>query len=76
MYLGSCKKFCQIGHGLLIPELRKQRQMDFCEFKASLVYKASAGQSGLCYIEKPCLKIPKPKKQQQKNCQIKRSHQV
>ena len=25
----------------LIPALRRQRQVDFCEFKASLVYRAS-----------------------------------
>jgi hypothetical protein len=27
----------------LIPAFRKQRQMDLCEFKASLVYKWSSG---------------------------------
>ena len=26
----------------LIPALRKQRQVDFCEFKASLVYRVSS----------------------------------
>lgn len=33
-----------------------------CEYKASLVYSVSPGQPGLCYTEKPYLKIPKEKK--------------
>ena len=32
--------------------------MDLCEFEASLVYKASPGQPGLCYTEKLCLEKP------------------
>jgi hypothetical protein len=31
----------------LIPALRSQRQTELCEFKASLVYRASSGQPGL-----------------------------
>jgi hypothetical protein len=34
---------------------RRQRQVDLYEFKASLVYKVSPGQPGLCYTEQPCL---------------------
>lgn len=29
--------------------------MEFCDFKASLVYKLSPGQPGVCHREKPCL---------------------
>jgi hypothetical protein len=32
---------------LLIPALRRQRQVRLCEFKASQIYKASPGQPGL-----------------------------
>jgi hypothetical protein len=39
----------------LIPALWRQRQADLCEFEASLVYKVSPVQPGLCYTEKPCL---------------------
>jgi hypothetical protein len=42
-------------HGRACLALDRQRQADLCEFKASMVYKASPGQLGLCYIEKPCL---------------------
>lgn len=32
----------------------------FCEFEASMLYKVSPGQPGICYTEKPCLnKQPK-----------------
>ena len=36
----------------LIPELRRQRQVDLCESEASLVYKFQDCQG---YTEKPCL---------------------
>jgi hypothetical protein len=39
--------------GPLIPALKRQRQVDLWEFKASLVYIVSYNQG---YIEKPCLK--------------------
>ena len=39
----------------LIPELRRQRQADFCEFEASLVYRGSA-RTAKATTEKPCLK--------------------
>ena len=38
----------------LIPALRRQRQEDFCEFKANLVYKVSSRISSKA-TEKPCL---------------------
>jgi hypothetical protein len=44
----------------LIPELRRQRQEDVCEFETSLVYKACPRQPGLCYTEKPYLLPPGP----------------
>ena len=34
------------------------RGRQISEFKASMVYKASPGQPGLCYTEKPCLEKP------------------
>jgi hypothetical protein len=40
----------------LIPALKRQRQVDIYEFQASLVHRASLGQPGLCYTEKPYLK--------------------
>ena len=39
----------------LIPEFRRQRQVDLCEFEASLVYKASS-RTAKAVSEKPCLK--------------------
>jgi hypothetical protein len=39
----------------LIPALKRQRQVDLSKFEASLVYKASPGQPGLCYTKRPCL---------------------
>jgi hypothetical protein len=48
---------------------QRQRQRDrriSCEFEASLVYKASPGQPGLCYTEKPYLEKPKKKKKKKK----------
>ena len=39
----------------LIPALRRQRQVDLCEFEASLVYGASS-RTGSVATEKPCLK--------------------
>jgi hypothetical protein len=41
-------------HTPLVPAL--WRQVDLCEFEASLVYKVSPGQPGLWHTEKPCLK--------------------
>jgi hypothetical protein len=45
--------------------LGRQRQMDLCEFKAILVYRASLGQPGLYYTDKPCLKQQQQQQQQQ-----------
>jgi hypothetical protein len=45
----------------LIPALRKQRQVDLCEFKASLVYRASF-RTARATQKKPCLEKPKIKK--------------
>ena len=39
----------------LIPALGRQRQVDLCEFEASLVYGASSGM-GSRATEKPCLR--------------------
>ena len=39
---------------LLIPALWRQRQVDLCEVKASLVYRVSF-QDSQDYTEKPCL---------------------
>ena len=47
-------------HMPLLPALGRQRQADLCEFKASLVYRASA-KSGSKAIEKACLKTNKNK---------------
>jgi hypothetical protein len=45
---------------LLTPAPRRQRQVEFCEFKASLIYKVS---SRMARAEKPCLnKQTKPPK--------------
>ena len=41
----------------LIPALRRQRQLDLCEFEASLVYRA-----GFKATEKPCLELQPPQK--------------
>ena len=45
----------------LIPLLGRQRQTDLYEFEVSLVYRVEFQDSQDCYIEKPCLEIPKPK---------------
>ena len=45
---------------LLIPTPRTQRQVDFCEFEASLVYRASF-RTGSKATEKPCLEKLKKK---------------
>jgi hypothetical protein len=37
----------------LLPALRRQRQADLCEFKASLVYKVSPGQPELVILRNP-----------------------
>ena len=39
----------------------REAQTVLCEFEASLVYKASLGQPGLCYTEKPHLEQPREK---------------
>ena len=44
----------------LIPTLGRQRQVDLCEFEASLVYIVSS-RTGSKATEKPCLEKPKPK---------------
>jgi hypothetical protein len=67
--LRSCiKNRCWPGECLmpLIPALRRQQQMDLCEFEASLVYIGDS-QS---YIVRPYLKTKQnktPKKQQKLN---------
>jgi hypothetical protein len=50
----------------LIPALRRQRQADFYEFKASFVYKAIPGQPGLLHRKKT--KKKQKKKQNKKTC--------
>ena len=50
----------QWWHTPLIPALGKERQTDFCEFKASLVYRASS-RTGSKATEKPCLQKQKEK---------------
>jgi hypothetical protein len=42
------KKLIKAGYTPLIPAFRRQRQIDLCEFQASLVYIVSSRQSGLC----------------------------
>ena len=52
------RKEAQIGqwwHTPLIPALGRQRQLDLCEFKASLVFRASS-RTGSKATEKTCLK--------------------
>ena len=44
----------------LIPTLRRQRQVDLCEFEASLFYKSSS-RTGSKATEKLCLEKPKKK---------------
>ena len=46
----------------LIPALGRQRQVDFCEFKASLVYKFQDSQS---YTKKPVSKKQTKRKLEQ-----------
>ena len=50
----------------LIPTLRRQRHVDLCEFKASLVYRASS-RTGSKATEKPCFEKPKGRKKEKKN---------
>ena len=38
----------------LVPALGRQRQVDLCEFEASLLYRASEFQDSQGYTEKPC----------------------
>ena len=45
----------------LVPLLGRKRQTDLYEFEVSLVYRVEFQDSQDCYIEKPCLEIPKPK---------------
>jgi len=44
---------------LLIPALRRQRQVDLFEFKTSLIYRARS-RTDRNKTEKPCLEKPKP----------------
>jgi len=54
----------------LIPTLRRQRQVDFCEFKASLVYRAvSRFQDSHGYTEKLCLEKQQRRRRQQQQQQ-------
>ena len=48
----------------LIPAVRRQKQVDFCEFKASLVYKVSPGEAGLVILKTLVLKKQNKTKQQ------------
>jgi hypothetical protein len=50
------------------------RGRQISEFKASMVYKASPGQPGLCYTEKPCLE--KNNKQTNKTGQDKKLQNI
>jgi hypothetical protein len=43
----------------LIPALGKQRQVDLCEFEASLVYRVSSRTARATHREKPCLRKQK-----------------
>ena len=45
----------------LTAALEKQRQVDLCEFEASLVYEVSSNTSKEGHTEKPCLKRQKIK---------------
>jgi hypothetical protein len=38
-----------------IPELRKQKQVDLCEFESNLVYKEREFQASHSFIVRPCL---------------------
>ena len=49
-------------HTSLIPEIWKQRQADLCDFKASLVYRASSRTDSIA-TEKPCLEKQQNPKQ-------------
>jgi len=44
------------AHLYLIPVLGRQRQVDLCEFEASLVYRVSSGTS-----RTPLINLPSPK---------------
>ena len=50
----------QVVAHTLVPALRRQRQVDLSEFKASLFYK-SEFQDSQGYTEKPCLEKEKAK---------------
>jgi hypothetical protein len=39
----------------VIPALGRQRQVDFCEFEACLVYMSFRTAKVIIYTEKPCL---------------------
>ena len=45
----------------LIPALGRQKQVDFCKFESSLVYRASS-RTGSKATKKPCLEQTKKKK--------------
>uniref|UniRef100_A0A8C6IHF3 Protein LLP homolog n=1 Tax=Mus spicilegus TaxID=10103 RepID=A0A8C6IHF3_MUSSI len=55
---------------VLVPKPRQEKmqckegQVDFCEFKASLVYRAIPKYPGLLYTEKPCLEKTSKQKNQ------------
>ena len=53
----------------LIPALRRQRQEDLCEFKASLVYRASSSTARIVKQRNPVLK-DKTNKQKELNLLI------
>ena len=50
----------------LIPPLRRQRQADLCEFKASLVCRESFRTARAVTQRKPCLEKSKPKPEKKK----------
>ena len=54
------KHFCKVLIFFLVSVVQvKQRQVDLCEFEASLIYKVSPGPPKLFYTQKPCLEKQK-----------------